>query len=78
MSATAAAWCLAQVWRKAPFRKRKLLLKVLQQYIIEHQAEICRYVELLSFKQWSHCILRQAGGRLNLHPLLVLRHASEH
>ena len=44
MSATAAAWCLAQVWREVPFRKRRLLLKVLQQYIIEHQAEICRYV----------------------------------
>ena len=32
----------AQIWKQAPFRKRKLLLKVLQQYIIEHQEEICR------------------------------------
>ncbi|CAK0772335.1 hypothetical protein CVIRNUC_003952 [Coccomyxa viridis] len=31
-----------QAWKKSPFRKRKQLLKVLQQYIIEHQDEICR------------------------------------
>lgn len=40
--ATRATGSVAQVWRSTSFRKRRLLLKVLQQYIIEHQAEICR------------------------------------
>jgi hypothetical protein len=31
-----------QIWKASSFKQRKMLLKVLQKYIIGHQEEICR------------------------------------
>jgi acyl-CoA reductase-like NAD-dependent aldehyde dehydrogenase len=31
------------VWAKSPFSQRRLLLKALAQYIVDHQEEICRW-----------------------------------
>lgn len=72
LHATRSIWCVAQVWRKAPFRKRRLLLKVLQQYIIEHQDEICRYASSSAPCRHARCNLSWASslGTSNPHPSL--------
>lgn len=37
-----------QVWRASSFAQRRALLKVLLQYIVDHQEEICRWGCVLS------------------------------